>query len=92
MVEIKTVAHEIKEMRIINYLHPDIAMQLLVHHIMCVLLYEVHGFYLCSVGIKYPSIETGSIMCSLVQKLSRSFTTCEEQCKLYRHSKNRNLV
>ena len=44
MVEIKTVAHEIKEMRIINYLHPDIAMQLLVHHIMCVLLYEVHGF------------------------------------------------
>nr|DAG19804.1 MAG TPA: hypothetical protein [Bacteriophage sp.]DAG41229.1 MAG TPA: hypothetical protein [Caudoviricetes sp.] len=31
-------------------------------------------------------------MCSLVQKLSRSFTTCEEQCKLYHHSKNRNLV
>nr|DAL58797.1 MAG TPA_asm: hypothetical protein [Caudoviricetes sp.] len=26
-------------------------------------------------------------MCSLIQKLSRSFTTCEEQCKLYRHSK-----
>jgi hypothetical protein len=30
--------------------------------------------------------------CALSSKLSRSSTTCEEQCKLYRHSKNRNLV
>ena len=44
MIEIKAVADIIEKMRLIYYLHSDIAMQLLMHHIMCVLLNEVHSF------------------------------------------------
>ena len=43
-----------------------------------------YAFYLYSVGtcfsIRMPSIETGSIVCSLAPWLSRSHPTCEEQC------------